>query len=100
MTGWTTDSIVSFKIGIHVSRNERDWLIINLKYPGKDQPVKIEDWDCIDAFHQKNIRYDTWDNTKILTDSYQNCYIFNDKEGPSKIVQWQEEASQESRRIL
>jgi hypothetical protein len=57
VTDWTNDNIVSFRIGIHLTRTQRDWLIINVKYPGKNQLSKIEDWTCIDAFHQKNLRY-------------------------------------------
>jgi hypothetical protein len=50
VTDWTADTLLQFRIGIHITRTQRDWLIINLKYPESGE-VTLADWACIDAFH-------------------------------------------------
>jgi hypothetical protein len=52
----------------------------------------------VDAFHQKDVRYETWDNTQVLVDTYQNCYILDDKDGATKAEQWA--PTEVSRRML
>jgi hypothetical protein len=47
ITEWNSDTLVQFRIGIHNTRTQRDWLIINLKYP-QSKPT-IDAWTCIDA---------------------------------------------------
>lgn len=42
VTDWTPDSLITFRIGIHISRDQRDWLLIQIKYPGKDAPSNID----------------------------------------------------------
>ena len=88
VTDWDENTLVQFRIGMHITREMRDWLIINLKYPGVGQDADINSWSCIDSYHQKYIRYQTWDGTKIIVDDYQNCYILDDKYGSTSVVHW------------
>lgn len=34
---------------------------------------------------------DTWEGTTIDIDEFQNCYIVNNKEGYSTIIEWEED---------
>ena len=90
MVGWKPDlpenERVEFRIGIHITRTQRDWLVINLAYPGLGETVTIDQWQCIDAFHQKHMRFETWNNTQVLVDSFQNCYVLDNKEGATSFV--------------
>ena len=60
--------------------------MINLAYPGLGETVAMDQWQCIDAFHQKHMRFETWDNTQVLVDSFQNCYVLDNKEGATSFV--------------
>jgi hypothetical protein len=60
--------------------------VINLAYPGLGETVAMDQWQCIDAFHQKHMRFETWDNTQVLVDSFQNCYVLDNKEGATSFV--------------
>ena len=99
VTDWTADTLLQFRIGIHITRTQRDWLIINLKYPESGE-VTLADWACIDAFHQKNMRFESWDDTQVLVDSYQNCYLQDNQDGATEFVKFQPEVVQDSRRVL
>lgn len=96
ITDWTSETLVQFRIGIHITKDLRDWLILDFKYPGEDSG--IEAWKCVDASHSKDTRYDTWDGTQVLVDSYQNCYILNNTDGETKGVSFAPKIN--SRRML
>lgn len=70
ITDWSSDTLIQFRVGMHISRHQRDWLIITLKPPVVGSESPLSDWSCVDAFHEKHIRFDTWDGTNIMVDSY------------------------------
>ena len=39
ITDWTSETLVQFRIGIHITKDLRDWLILDFKYPGEDSGI-------------------------------------------------------------
>lgn len=74
---------------MHSTRYERDWSIIDVIYPGKGVATTDDSFSCIDAFHQKDMQEDTWEETTIDVDEFQNCYIVNNEEGKSEIIEFE-----------
>jgi hypothetical protein len=51
VTDWATDANIQFRVGMHNTRSQRDYSIVNVKYPGKGVATTAASFECLDAFH-------------------------------------------------
>lgn len=96
VTDWATDELVTFRVGMHLSREARDWMIVQFKYPGKGVASTIDSFTCIDGYSSVG-HHDTWDKATISYDQYQNCEI---TEGESKIEEEEVDGDDGTKRTI
>ena len=73
---------------MHTTRTHRDWSIIQVVYPGKGVPTTDSTFKCTDGSSNLG-NADSWEETTINLDQYQNCLWKNNDEGKSEIIEFE-----------